>query len=231
MSESQFAATIPQPQIPFLGPDGNVARAWLYFFLSLLGRTGGVPGIPATGLQEQIDSLFVELALTDVEFPASGPDSLASDLFGSGPETDTLGQQLLAADLMSDLAMPGARGDGGVPLPSALITTTDATPAVLTAFPITLNATAVLDLTVAARRTGGASGTVGDSAGYVISAIVKNIAGTTSIVAQTLLSIGEDQAAWDAVVSASGANILVTVTGAAANTVNWAFYGSSRGVS
>lgn len=249
MSESQFAATIPQPQIPFLGADGKVARPWLYFFLSLLGRTGGIPGIPASDLQAQIDSLFAELAMADVEPPQSATDFLAGelfsevspepsgamflavDLFSDASEADTFGQQLLAADLMSELAASGPVNDGSVPISSASITTTDATPTLLTTISIALNTTAVLDITVVARRTGGVSGTTGDSAGYIVSTIVKNIAGTTSIVAQTLLSIGEDQAAWDAVVSASGANILVTVTGAAGNTVNWIFYGSSRGVS
>lgn len=57
-------ASLPQPNVPFL--DGNsVSRPWFYFLLSLFNRTGGLtPIIPVT-LQQQINALFVEVAMED----------------------------------------------------------------------------------------------------------------------------------------------------------------------
>jgi hypothetical protein len=67
MSASIYNATLPQPNVPFLNPDGTVSRPWWYFLIALNARTGGntpTPVIPAT-LQAQINSLFVEQAMTD----------------------------------------------------------------------------------------------------------------------------------------------------------------------
>lgn len=56
----------PQPNIPFLDDDGKtISRPWFYYLMSLFFRTGGTtPIIPAT-LQQQINSLFVEVAMED----------------------------------------------------------------------------------------------------------------------------------------------------------------------
>lgn len=69
MAINPLIATIPQPQIPFLTPDGGVSRPWLYFLLALQTRTGGAPGMSVVTIQKQINSLFVEEAMADVADP------------------------------------------------------------------------------------------------------------------------------------------------------------------
>jgi hypothetical protein len=79
-----------------------------------------------------------------------------------------------------------------------------------------------LELTILAVRFGGSSGSAGDSAGYVLRAVYKNVAGTLSIVGSVDKTvIAEDQPAWDADITISGTNLRLTVTGAANNDVNW----------
>jgi hypothetical protein len=50
----------------------------------------------------------------------------------------------------------------------------------------------------------------------------KNTAGTAAeLAAETTTTIGESQAGWNVTTAASGATILVQVTGAASNNVTW----------
>ncbi len=103
------------------------------------------------------------------------------------------------------------------------VNTTDATVTAAQTIAIPTTKTVLLEARVVARRTGGASGTTGDSAGYVRIATVKNIAGTVSIVSpppQTSFT-AEDQVAWNATMAVSGTNIVVNVTGAAGNNITW----------
>lgn len=108
---------------------------------------------------------------------------------------------------------------------SGTVSTTDAT--VTTVATISTTSGAAINLTVQgqARRTGGVSGTAGDSAAYQLAVGAKNIAGTVTIISQSLLFTAESQAGWDFSATASGANILLRVTGAAANNVNWSVSG------
>lgn len=64
----------------------------------------------------------------------------------------------------------------------------------------------------------------GNAAGYTIHGTIKNNGGTTALVGTvTVAHTAEDDAAWDATVTADDANdaLAVTVTGAAATTVHW----------
>jgi len=73
-----------------------------------------------------------------------------------------------------------------------------------------------------ARRTGGASGTAEDGASYKIAATYKNVAGTATIIgAITTIYSNESQVGWDCTFNVSGATVLLQVTGAASNNVNW----------
>ncbi|MEB3150913.1 MAG: hypothetical protein VKL60_18085 [Sphaerospermopsis sp.] len=101
------------------------------------------------------------------------------------------------------------------------VNTTDAT--VTTLHTITLATDTTYDIwgKVRARRTGGASGTTGDSAGYNFFATVKNIGGTASLVSTADITAKEDQSAWDLTIDATGATIRIRVTGAASNNITW----------
>lgn len=104
---------------------------------------------------------------------------------------------------------------------SAKITTTNATPTALLSVEIPTNRTIYIDSRVVARRTGGSSGTEGDSAWYRLTGGYKNINGTLSIIGTASLDQGEDQSGWAVQYSSSGTLIVLTVTGAADNNITW----------
>ena len=66
MSQS-ISVSVPQPNISFIDPEtGTLSRAWFYFLLGIFNRTGGnTPTPPISVLIDQINSLFVEQAMTD----------------------------------------------------------------------------------------------------------------------------------------------------------------------
>jgi len=107
------------------------------------------------------------------------------------------------------------------------VATTDATQTTLETIAIPASTTVAIYVFVTARRTGGTAGTAEDGAGYVVSAVMKNVAGTATIIgAVATTTLGEDQAAWDATITVSGANALIRVTGAADNDV--VFHSTTR---
>jgi hypothetical protein len=101
-------------------------------------------------------------------------------------------------------------------------TTTDATVTTLQSITIPASTTVQIQARVTARRTGGASGTAEDGAGYTIFGTFKNVAGTaTQIGATTVVNAHESQAAWDCVFDVTAATARIRVTGAADNNVTW----------
>jgi hypothetical protein len=73
--------------------------------------------------------------------------------------------------------------------------------------------TLTFDILVVGRSVGG------ESAGYQIYGVIENVLGTTSLIASTFTTIGEDDPAWDARVVADDTNdaLLVQVMGAGEN--------------
>jgi hypothetical protein len=76
--------------------------------------------------------------------------------------------------------------------------------------------TLTFDILVVGRSDGG------ESAGYKIYGVIENVGGTTSLIASTVSTIGEDDAAWNAQVVADDENdaLLVQVKGAGEN-IRW----------
>jgi hypothetical protein len=101
------------------------------------------------------------------------------------------------------------------------LATTDATQATLLTINTTSDTANLVVAYVTARRTGGTSGSAGDSAGYSMTALVKNVGGTATVVGSPSIVALEDQAGWDATVDASAGALRVRVTGAANNNVTW----------
>ena len=99
--------------------------------------------------------------------------------------------------------------------------TTDATVTPLQRILVNENTTVFIEARVVARRTGGSAGSVGDSAFYILQGCFKNISGTVSLVASTILNGGEDQSAWDLGFAISGAQAVLVGTGAANNNITW----------
>lgn len=100
-------------------------------------------------------------------------------------------------------------------------TTTDATVTPLQRVLVDTNKSVYIEARVVARRTGGSSGTAGDTAFYVLQGCFKNIGGTVSLVASTILNGGEDQAGWDCGFAISGTQAVVVGTGAVDNNITW----------
>lgn len=102
------------------------------------------------------------------------------------------------------------------------IKTTDATVTTLSTVVVPVDHTLLVDGFVVARRTGGLSGSTNDGAGYRVQFVAKNTAGTAALIGSgTITVLGESQAGWDVTLSASSGNILVRVTGAAQNDIEW----------
>ncbi|TAK04201.1 hypothetical protein EPO34_03585 [Patescibacteria group bacterium] len=100
--------------------------------------------------------------------------------------------------------------------------TTDATATTILTLATITDSVKMIEIKVAARRTGGTGGTAGDGAGYARVATFKNIAGTVSQIGSTQdNATHESQAVWDVSFSISGTNVLVQVTGAADNNITW----------
>jgi len=101
-------------------------------------------------------------------------------------------------------------------------TTTSAATTTLQTFSVATNNTVTIEARVLARRTGGSSGTTGDSAAYTIEGTFKNISGTvTQVGSQTTVHQAEDQSAWNTLFTISGTNVLVSVVGATNNNITW----------
>lgn len=118
MSESILNVTIPQPQVPFLKPNGSISEAWLYYMLGIFARTGGnTPITPAT-LQSQIISLAIEDAFAQPSpaHPAAAFPALMGDAMNTAPMRASGAVWALIADAMTP---PPIRGLN--PLLAALV--------------------------------------------------------------------------------------------------------------
>lgn len=96
--------TVPQPDVPFATSEGGVSIPWLYYLIGLWRRTGGSQGIPSDRLQDQINALFAEVAMEDVDFPPP-PVSLAALLafaMNEDPPPVNVTFPLLFSQAMSD---------------------------------------------------------------------------------------------------------------------------------
>lgn len=114
---------------------------------------------------------------------------------------------------------------------TASASTTDATVTTLDTFAITASTTYYIDSVITARRTGGTAGTVDDGATYTRRAFVTTKLGVVTLVTAGLTQdAAEDQAAWDCAFAVSGTDILLRVTGAANNNIDWKAFTLIRSV-
>jgi hypothetical protein len=104
---------------------------------------------------------------------------------------------------------------------TAKILTTDNVVTSLARIDIPTDKTVMIEAMVVARRTGGTSGAVGDSAWYRLTGAYKNIAGTLTGIGVPELIGGENQASWNIGFSTSGFNAVVIVIGDNGNNITW----------
>lgn len=102
------------------------------------------------------------------------------------------------------------------------VATTDATVTTLHTFTIPASTTYMITAYVVARRTGGASGTAEDGAGYVIRGTYKNVAGTATLIGSVTADYtAESVAGYDATLDVTGATARLRVTGVATTNITW----------
>jgi hypothetical protein len=101
------------------------------------------------------------------------------------------------------------------------VLTTNASQTPIASVAIPLGETVLLKAKIVGKRTGGASGAVGDSAAYERTAKFKNIGGTVTIANLQSDYTSEDQVAYNATMVVSGTNASIEVKGAANNDMSW----------
>lgn len=102
------------------------------------------------------------------------------------------------------------------------VPTTNATPTTIAVVQLPTDGASFVEVRVAGYRTGGTSGSTGDSGLYVRRAGFKCIASTATLLGATQDSFTvESQGGWDVTIIASGGSAVVQVTGAANNNITW----------
>ena len=120
--------------------------------------------------------------------------------------------------LTTNLMIGGAAVAEVVRIVGGTVSTTDATVTTLSLFGTTTDEVYHYECTVVAAQTT----TYAEVASYKLHGTFKNDGGTLTLVGSvTADHTGEDTGAWDATLDASGTDIRVRVTGAAATNVNW----------
>lgn len=103
----------------------------------------------------------------------------------------------------------------------ATIRTTDNTVTAMLRAKVADGKTIMIQAYIVARRTGGSSGTNGDSAFYVLTGAYRNVGGVMTGIGTPDLVVGEDNAAWTVGFTSSGTDAIVTVTGDNGNDITW----------
>lgn len=103
----------------------------------------------------------------------------------------------------------------------AQVLTTDATPTAIQTLATSTDTVMLVEARVLGRRTGGTSGTTGDSATYIRTFRVKNVGGTVTIKHLDSMYTSEDALFWNVTVAPSGTDAVISVTGSADNNITW----------
>ena len=111
--------------------------------------------------------------------------------------------------------------DVGVEIYESRTTTRDGAAKTIRSFGCPARTTTLIEAVVTARRTGGSAGTAEDGGAYRIAAAFANIGGVATAIGSPASYSMESQAGWGIAFLASGANVLLQVTGAANNDVSW----------
>ena len=111
-----------------------------------------------------------------------------------------------------------------LPSQSAIVATTDATLTTLLTIAIPSNKIVTIIGRVTARRTGGTAGTAEDGAFFIYNGAYNNISGTATLIGEDFINVGASQVDWTLTSAVSSGNLLLQVTGAVDNNINWTGY-------
>lgn len=103
----------------------------------------------------------------------------------------------------------------------AQVQTTNATVTTIATIAIPADTAVTIEAKIVGRRTAGSAGTVDDAAAYFRTARFRNQAGTVTLPTLQSDFTSEDQAAWNGTILLSGTNAIISVQGAANNTIQW----------
>lgn len=103
----------------------------------------------------------------------------------------------------------------------AQVSTTDDTVTTIATVAVPTDSVMLITANVTARRTGGVSGVAGDSATYIRTVKVKNVAGTVTAPKEQADYTSEDDKDYDVSFSISSTNLLIRVEGDITTNVDW----------
>jgi hypothetical protein len=150
------------------------------------------------------------MALRAVSIPSQASDVTASAVVGDNEL------------LRGDGGARGVQGSGKTLSDEATVNTTDATVTTLATITVPTDDRILVTAHVKATRTGGVAGTAGDAAGYIIHAMLQNLAGTAEIIATQVAALtAEDVSAYACVIDVTGATARIRVTGVADTNITW----------
>jgi hypothetical protein len=219
----------------FLAGDGAVDGGWNWLQAGE-GDEGGWIWIEA-GQTTTTDSFSGSVYIQGGNAPSGGGNGGDIQL-ETGTGDDTSGNGNVAGSLWLAIGRPkdgaengmlrtiyrGTLGDFYVAKSGGIITTTDATTTSITASArgIAVSNPAIIEARVIGRRTGGTSGSSGDSAMYIVRGAYKNVGGTVSLIGSLDNQFtAEDQSGWDCTLEISSTEVQIKVTGAANNNIEW----------
>jgi hypothetical protein len=173
----------------------------------LIGSTGAAPVAAAlTGTSNQVivtnGAGSITLSLPQSIHTGATPTFAGMTLTGAGAS-------LTITDAVTDKEY------------QATVNTTNATVTTLATLAASANKTMLVEAKIIGSRTGGTAGATGDSATYIRTARIKNIAGTITIHNLQSDYTSEDQVAWNATIEIVGGAAVISVSGAANNNVTW----------
>lgn len=153
--------------------------------------------------------------------PAESGGELTS-LVVAGTESNSITQQTEGEYVLQFITETINYGDIFLGLKQAAIQTTDNTDATLFSFAPAADSMVVFEAMVYARQTAGSGGTVGNIGTWKCMSTWRNVGGTvTQVGSASIELIGRDDAAWDVVLDASGANARIVVNGDTNKTITW----------
>lgn len=182
-----------------------------------LRRTGGIikPTTNATDTLKIVDTSDNPVITADT----------TNRRVGIGTDNPVATAHILAQAGNIDSAYIANANQGGANLRVANrnVQTTGATPATLHTFNLEADSAYHMTAFVTAKQTGGAAGTVGHIATYLIRGSFRRI-GTADAVQVGALNVAftaEDDVTWDATFDATGTTARIRVTGALNKTIQW----------
>jgi hypothetical protein len=177
----------------------------------------GTNAVPAYSFTADLDTGMYRVGANTLGFSSNG--TLVMSILS------TTGQTVIQSTLgnaVQTLQSTATNDDPSEIVYQNRVATTNNTQTTIHTFTVPASTTYQIHAKVTGRRTGGSAGTAEDGAGYEIIGTYKNVAGTATLIgAVNALYTAEDNAAWDATFTVTGATVLCRVTGDTNYNISW----------